>query len=187
MESPPEDTPKLEVAPEVDHLGRLPPALVGQLVGQVVDVVRRLHKEGVQSLVIHNIVFNITMNEDKSTKVEGGLHAPGGAIALSTGDNSPATATANGAGATSPLKTELDHLTDLVDKLVKQLDPDAAEKARYSLKIFKEQAAKQKPDTQWYNLSADGLKEAAKTVASIGPDVIKSVTTVLKLLTGTGA
>lgn len=70
------------------------------------------------------------------------------------------------------VKVELEKLAKLVDELLKQAPAEAKEKAQENLETLVKQATKPVPDKRWFDLSAEGLKEAAQTVVGMAPQVI---------------
>jgi len=71
----------------------------------------------------------------------------------------------------------------LVQELVKKLPRDEQEKAARNLDMLTTQATAKKPDRRWYEVSAEGLIEAAKAVADFAKPVATAVGAVLALLT----
>jgi hypothetical protein len=84
--------------------------------------------------------------------------------------------------ADAPVKEKLEQLHEQVAQLMAQSDPKMAEKTRENLDMLVKQAAKPEPDRKWYDLSADGLIEAAQTVKELTAPVTKVVQEIAKLL-----
>lgn len=82
----------------------------------------------------------------------------------------------------APLKDALKELTAKVAELAKQLPPDKAEAASKDLATLTSEAVSKEPRKPWYQLSADGLLDAAKTVAAMTGPVTTAVRAVLALL-----
>jgi hypothetical protein len=80
------------------------------------------------------------------------------------------------------LKARLQDLNKLIQELVKKLPPDEQEKAARNLDVLTTQATAKKPDRRWYEVSAEGLAEAAKAVADFAKPVATAVGAVLALL-----
>ena len=80
------------------------------------------------------------------------------------------------------LKARLQDVNKLVQDLVKRLPPDEQEKASRNLDELTKQATAKKPDRRWYEVSAEGLIEAAKAVADFAKPVATAVQAVLALL-----
>lgn len=80
------------------------------------------------------------------------------------------------------LKESLKSLAVEVSKLAKQLPPEAAEAVSKDLEALTTEAIAKKPRKEWYELSAKGLLEAAKTVAEMAGPVTTAVKAVLALL-----
>jgi hypothetical protein len=81
------------------------------------------------------------------------------------------------------LKEQLKQLTQAVDAMIKGLPKDEAEETAEYMKVLAEQAAKEKPNPRWYNVSIDGLIKAAENIGKVGEPVIELSRKVLSLLT----
>ena len=68
--------------------------------------------------------------------------------------------------------------------MIQRLDKSQAEHAKKDLENLTEEALSAKLRRKWYDLSAEGLCDAAKTVAEFGTPVITAVKAVLSLLSG---
>ena len=87
--------------------------------------------------------------------------------------------------ATAPdpaLGTALKALSTQVAELVKQLPPDKKEAAARDLETLTTEATSKAPRKAWYELSAEGLKDAAKAVAGMAGPIATAVGAVLGLL-----
>ncbi|NOZ68065.1 MAG: hypothetical protein GXP46_02155 [Deferribacteres bacterium] len=84
----------------------------------------------------------------------------------------------------SDLKEKLKLLTVEVAKLAKELPSDNAEKLTRDLDNLTSEALSAKPRRKWYELSAEGILEAAKAVANVTESVTKAVTAVVATLAG---
>jgi hypothetical protein len=91
---------------------------------------------------------------------------------------------ASGPGVADELKEKLQALTIEVGKLATKLPPDDAEKVSRDLHTLASEATSKAPRKAWYELSGQGLIEAAKTVAAMAGPVTKAVKAVLSLLAG---
>lgn len=80
------------------------------------------------------------------------------------------------------LKDKLKALAVEVARLAKQLPPEQAEAVSKDLETLTTEAVSKKPRKEWYELSAKGLLEAAKTVAELAAPVTTAVKAVLALL-----
>lgn len=89
---------------------------------------------------------------------------------------------AAGAQVPDELKNALKKLTVEVAGLAKQLPSEDAEKASKDLEVLTAEAVSKTPRKQWYELSAEGLIEAAKAVVGIAVPVTTAVKAVLALL-----
>ena len=81
------------------------------------------------------------------------------------------------------LATALKDLSTQVAELVKALPPDKKEAAARDLETLTTEATAKAPRKAWYELSAEGLKDAAKAVAGMAGPIATAVGTVLGLLT----
>jgi len=80
------------------------------------------------------------------------------------------------------LKARLTELNALVAQLVKKAQPEVQEKAAKNLETLTKEATSKAPDRAWYELSASGLLDAAKTVAEMAAPITTAVKAVLALL-----
>lgn len=87
-------------------------------------------------------------------------------------------------GISNALKEKLQALTVEVSKLAAQLPPEEAEKASLDLQTLTNEATSKSPRKAWYELSGQGLIEAAKTVAAMSGPITTAVKAVLSLLAG---
>lgn len=86
------------------------------------------------------------------------------------------------AGVKDELKESLKALAQKVAELVTQLPMEKAEGVSKDLAVLTSEAISKEPRKAWYDLSADGLLEAAKTVAGMTAPVTVAVKAVLALL-----
>jgi len=87
-----------------------------------------------------------------------------------------------GADVSQDLKKQLEELSKLVKQMLPKLPEDKQAKAADSLDILTKQATSKKPDRKWYDLSAEGLMEAAEAVAGMAAPIGKALKTILPLL-----
>lgn len=80
------------------------------------------------------------------------------------------------------LRQNLTELIPLVQELSKQLGPVKGTQVTQDLQTLVNEAVKESPRQKWYELSADGLVEAAKAVASLAGPVTSAVRSVVALL-----
>lgn len=140
-----------------------------------------LQKEATQQLGTTVFFVNITVNNgDRTINTGGGSFTANAPVVL--GDNNQTTSTTS--VSSTPLEQELDQLTKLIEQLATQLPADQAKAVRDDLTSLKQEAAREQPRRKWYELSADGLLEAAKAVAGMAPAIAKSVGAVLGILGG---
>lgn len=82
----------------------------------------------------------------------------------------------------SDIKEKLQTLCQQVEEMSKGLPKDIAVEISNDLSTFVNEVAKDQPRKKWYELSADGLVEAAKTCAGMASPVINTVKEILALL-----
>lgn len=86
--------------------------------------------------------------------------------------------------AASPeLKDALTELTRNVAEMAKHLPQESAREAARDLEILTKEATSGAPRRRWWELSVEGLKDAAKTVGEIAAPVLASVEKVIRFLT----
>jgi hypothetical protein len=76
----------------------------------------------------------------------------------------------------------LRHLEETVNAMARVLPDDAAEQARRDLSVLTTEANSKAPRKQWYELSTEGLKKAAKDAKEGGAPVLELAGKVLLLL-----
>jgi hypothetical protein len=86
------------------------------------------------------------------------------------------------ADAPGELKAKLEELARAVAEMTRELPPEKAEEAARDLETLTEEATSENPRRRWYELSAEGLVEAAKAVGESAGPVIKTVKAILALL-----
>jgi len=82
------------------------------------------------------------------------------------------------------LKKSLKELSIAVGKMSEKLNKDDAEKAAQDLQTLVSEATSKKPRRKWWELSIEGLKEAAKNIGDVGKPVIELTAQVAVLLAG---
>lgn len=87
-----------------------------------------------------------------------------------------------GADVSPEMKAKLEDLNKLVKELMPKLPPEQQKKAAKNLEKLTEEATAKEPDREWYEVSAKGLMEAAKTVADMSGPITTAVKAVLALL-----
>jgi hypothetical protein len=80
------------------------------------------------------------------------------------------------------LRKKLEELCNHVEKMTSDLPQETAAQVAQDLSTFVAEASKEKPRRKWYELSGDGLIEAAKACAGMASPVIKSVKEILAFL-----
>jgi len=86
------------------------------------------------------------------------------------------------ANSSDELKIALKELALSVQGLTSNMSSEKAKEVNSDLEILVGEAIKEKPRKKWYELSAQGLIDAAKTVGSIGKPVIETTQSILKML-----
>ena len=86
------------------------------------------------------------------------------------------------ANVTDALRESLKALSVEVAKLVAKLPDHAAETAARDLETLATEATAKEPRKKWYELSAEGLVDAAKGVAEMAAPIAGAVKAVLALL-----
>ena len=89
-------------------------------------------------------------------------------------------------GAKPELASELQKLAAQTEELIKHLSPAKAKEAASDLATLTEQATSEAPRRKWYELSGEGLIDAAKTVAAMTDPITETVKKVLALLGAVG-
>lgn len=80
------------------------------------------------------------------------------------------------------LQEILQELSRQVEGMVEHLPPKKAEEVARDLETLTDEAISGKPRRKWYELSAEGLIDAAKAVGEAAEPVIKTVKRILPLL-----
>jgi len=84
--------------------------------------------------------------------------------------------------ANDELRAQLEELHTAVGAMAEKLDPKKAEEVARDLESLTKEATAAEPRRKWYEFSGEGLIEAAKAVADVGPKVIALVGTIVKML-----
>src|SRR5262249_40394949 len=82
------------------------------------------------------------------------------------------------------LRELLQRLASQVGAILEKLEPDQAKRAADDLETLTKEAQRQTPRLQWWELSLNGLKDAAQSVAAIGAPVVETVKLLLPLFPG---
>ena len=80
------------------------------------------------------------------------------------------------------LADKLNKLTQAVNAMARDMPDDKANEVTGDLQTLVDEAEKDEPRKKWYQLSGEGLIEAAQAVGSLGKPVIDATNAVLKLL-----
>ena len=82
----------------------------------------------------------------------------------------------------STINSKLNKLRNSVDNVAKELPKETADELLEDLEIFVKEATSDKPRKKWYQISAEGLTETAKSLGNIGQPVIRQIENILKSL-----
>jgi internalin A len=97
---------------------------------------------------------------------------------LSVGNTNSLTAISNTA-----LKSEMDKLVTAVETLLQNLaDSEHKEELKENLESLQEEMQRPKPRKRFYQVSVEGLAQAAKNLNDIGKPILELATTVIKLI-----
>ncbi|MFA5203189.1 MAG: hypothetical protein WC708_02195 [Lentisphaeria bacterium] len=80
------------------------------------------------------------------------------------------------------LRAKLQELCKHVEQMTKQLSEETTSQVTQDLSTFVAEVSRDKPRRKWYELSGEGLIEAAKTCAGMASPVVKTVKEILSLL-----
>jgi hypothetical protein len=170
----------LEVAQSATGL-----ALPGQ--ASSFDAMRRQMAEKVQryirrSEIVAPVITNV-FGDQMNTHIQLGSVSVSGDFNLVTAQNIENSFNkAAGSQVDDQLKAALKELTMQVASLAKQLPAEDAERVSKDLAVLTAEAVSKAPRKPWYELSATGLVDAAKSVAELAVPVTTAVKAVLALL-----
>lgn len=121
----------------------------------------------------------INMNQDDhsttyGTRIQGDVVIEGNVTDAFNTINNIGTAPAQ-----QDLAARLKKLHEEAKQLIKALPADEAEQVSRDLKALVDETTSKKPRREWYEVSAKGLLEAAKSVASMTTPITAAVTAVL--------
>ncbi|MCI5121980.1 MAG: hypothetical protein D3908_12470 [Candidatus Electrothrix sp. AUS4] len=120
---------------------------------------------------------------DKSVSIGDGTTVHGNMITAQTIQNSFNTVAQS--DAEPALKAELKRLCQQVEQMLPQLPEEKKEEVAQDLESLVKEATKDAPRKKWYELSAEGLIEAAKACAGMAAPVTATVKSILALLKAT--
>ncbi len=80
------------------------------------------------------------------------------------------------------LKILLREFEELVEKMVQKLPGQDSAQVSRDVKAFLEEIKSEKPRQRWWELNANGIKEAAKTMGKLGVSVVTKLDTIIPLL-----
>ena len=84
--------------------------------------------------------------------------------------------------ASEQIKEKLKEITEAVADMCNHLPEDEARAAARDLDSLTKEVISSKPRRKWYQINAEGLIEAAKTVGELGAPVITAVSSLLALI-----
>uniref|UniRef100_UPI004056F566 COR domain-containing protein n=1 Tax=Candidatus Electronema sp. TaxID=2698783 RepID=UPI004056F566 len=116
---------------------------------------------------------------DKSISFGDNAHITGN---INTGKIKNSFNTVAQSAAEPALKAELERLCQQVEQMLTQLPEEKKQEAVQDLDSFVKEATKDTPRRKWYELSAEGLIEAAKACAGMTAPVTATVKGILELL-----
>ncbi len=125
------------------------------------------------------------MSEEKEKSIHIEIHGDMSGSALTIGEGNQVRQTIQRSFNTPSnpeLAPLLAQLTAAVEEMAKHLPAEQAAEAREDLQRLQEELAKPKPRKEWYSVSIEGLKAAAKNVGEIGAPVLELAGKALKLL-----
>lgn len=129
------------------------------------------------------ITINYVIGDQMNTHIQMGNVTVGGDFNVVTAQNIQNSFNkAADAQVPDPLKAALKELSVKVAELAKELPKDQAELASKDLSTLTTEAVSKEPRKRWYELSAEGLLDAAKTVAAMTGPITAAVGAVLALL-----
>ncbi|WP_446011798.1 COR domain-containing protein [Candidatus Electrothrix sp.] len=143
---------------------------------------RREYQRG--DIVIHNPKGDIMIGDqaaknDNSVSIHGSTIG-GNVISNATIQNSFNTVAQS--AAEPALKAELERLCQQVEQMLPELPEEKREEAAQDLDSLVKEATKETPRRKWYELSAEGLIEAAKACAGMATPVTATIKGILALL-----
>jgi hypothetical protein len=129
--------------------------------------------------VVH-IMVDKSVTHGHRVEVGAGANISGNFIVATTIQD--AFKTIQGGAAAPNLKAELERLCKEVDVLMPHVPEPKRADVQQDLTALVQEASKEKPRQKWYELSADGLLEAAKACGDLAAPVIATVTKIVALL-----
>ena len=88
----------------------------------------------------------------------------------------------NESGANDDVKQLVSQLTERIAAIDPTVNPAKVRAMADDLKTLSDEVSKPEPRRKWYELSLDGIKEAAQTIGEIGKPVIETVLKLVPLL-----
>ena len=82
------------------------------------------------------------------------------------------------------VKELVQQLTDQISAIANRVEPSLAQQMGKGVKRISEEMAETKPDRKWYELSLNGLKEAAEAVGAIASPIVATIGKLKPLLLG---
>jgi actin-related protein len=85
-------------------------------------------------------------------------------------------------GATDEIKKLIEELNSEIQKVSAKADPSQVKQMGKNLKALSEEVASDEPERRWYEVSLEGIKEAAEAVGEIAKPVINITKKIAALL-----
>lgn len=88
----------------------------------------------------------------------------------------------NQSNESNEIKDLVKKLTEQIAKVAPSIDPKKAEKMGKNLEALSKEMASSEPERKWYEVSLEGLKEAAEAVGELGKPILETVTKLSPLI-----
>ena len=123
---------------------------------------------------------------DRSTHITNQVTNSPGAIAnvaqYMSDVTSSVTQQVDGCAASDDIKELVKELAERIAAIDSSVGPEQAKQMARDLKTLSEEMAKSQPRRKWYELSLEGIKEAAVAIGEIGKPIVETVTRLTPLL-----
>ena len=149
------------------------------------EAISNLPPDEVASALQHTIFQGCTFQGDldmSSRDVNVGGNMTAGRDIVIAGKIRDSFNTVAGSSAPPDLKDLMRTLSDQVQGLAQKLDPEKAKEVAQDFETLASEAAKPQPRKKWYEMSAQGLIEAAKSVQEFAVPIATTVSALLPLL-----
>jgi hypothetical protein len=171
-------------------LAAVRPASQTQLVARYEGCRRQVWKkieEYQQRRIAARMVSVINFNNEGVIMVDKRIHVGGTGNIVNVAEymSNVANAVNNYLGesnADSQVKTLLKELNERIERIAQSLEPSQAKKLGKNLEALSKEVANDEPERRWYEVSLEGLKEAAREVGEIASPILDTVTKLSALL-----